>query len=186
VRQQNTRAEHLESSPPSTSSELIRLGDFNQLSPEAAGQVLRPCLDVDRWVAAIVDRRPYASVDELLGVAREAANPLTGAELEAALAHHPRIGQQAGGSSPEASLSRSEQSGLDVNADVSRRLREGNLAYEERFGRVFLIRAAGRSAEEILAKLETRLGNDQDTEDAVVADQLRQIALLRLAGRVGS
>lgn len=118
-------------------------------------------------------------------MAREAANPFTGAELEAALAHHPRIGQQATGSSTEAALSRSEQADLDVGDDVSRRLREGNRAYEERFGRVFLIRAAGRSAEEIVAKLEARLSHDPETEDVVVADQLRQIALLRLAGRVG-
>ena len=67
---------------------------------------------------------------------------------------------------------------------MQRRLRAGNEAYEERFGRVFLIRAAGRSAEEILAALESRLSNDEDTEQAIVADQLREIALLRLAGAV--
>lgn len=163
----------------------LRLADFNRLPAAEAAALLRPCLDVDRWVTSIVTGRPYASVDDLLAVAREAAHPFTGAELEAALAHHPRIGQQAKGPSTEAALSRSEQADLDVDDDVSRRLREGNRAYEERFGRVFLIRAAGRSAEEILAKLETRLGHDLETEDAVVADQLRQIALLRLAGRVG-
>ena len=64
------------------------------------------------------------------------------------------------------------------------RLRAANEAYEERFGRVFLIRAAGRSAAEILAALESRLTNDDATERRVVADQLRQIALLRLAGAV--
>ena len=59
-------------------------------------------------------------------------------------------------------------------------LREGNLAYEERFGRVFLIRAAGRSAEEMLAEVRRRLGNDDAAEAAEARDQLRQIALLRL------
>lgn len=182
--QPDTRAEPVGEARPSTSSGPIRLNEFNELSPEAAEQLLRPCLDIDRWIRTLVDHRPYVSVDDLLTVAREAAYPFTGAELEAALAHHPRIGQQAGGDSPEAALSRSEQAGLTVDDDVQRRLREGNAAYEQRFGRVFLVRAAGRSATEILELLETRIGNDPQTEDAVVAEQLREIAVLRLAGRL--
>ena len=57
---------------------------------------------------------------------------------------------------------------------------DGNRAYEERFGRIFLIRAAGRSRPEILAELHRRLALTDDAEAAEVADQLRQIALLRL------
>ena len=172
------------SQPDTRSGQPLPLSEFNRLSPEAADQLLRPCLDIDRWIRTLVDRRPYASVEELTDTAEAAADPFTDEEVEAALAHHPRIGQQAEGASTEATLSRSEQAGLTVDDDVQRRLRAGNEAYEERFGRVFLIRAAGRSAEEILAALESRLANDEETEQAVVADQLRQIALLRLAGVV--
>ena len=82
-------------------------------------------------------------------------------------------------------MSRSEQSGVDPSdAAVQQALREGNLAYEERFGRVFLIRAAGRSADEVLSALRERLQNDADAEDRIVAEQLREIALLRLRGTV--
>ena len=62
----------------------------------------------------------------------------------------------------------------------SERLDEGNRRYEERFGRVFLIRAAGRSAEEMLAALEQRLGHDDDTERDVVRRELAEIVRLRL------
>ena len=49
--------------------------------------------------------------------------------------------------------------GVDpADAAIAAALAEGNRAYEERFGRVFLIRAAGRSAPEILAALTERLG----------------------------
>ena len=64
--------------------------------------------------------------------------------------------------------------------DTAARLAACNAAYEERFGRVFLIRAAGRDAEAILAELDRRLGNDDETERAETVDNLRQIALLRL------
>ncbi|HEV7949033.1 MAG TPA: 2-oxo-4-hydroxy-4-carboxy-5-ureidoimidazoline decarboxylase, partial [Glaciihabitans sp.] len=53
-------------------------------------------------------------------------------------------------------------------------------AYEARFGRVFLIRAAGRSRAEILSELTRRLELDDETELAIVGEQLRDIALLRL------
>ena len=49
-----------------------------------------------------------------------------------------------------------------------------------RFDRVFLIRAAGRSAPEILAELDRRLGNDDAAEREETVTQLREIALLRL------
>ena len=165
---------------------MISLHQFNALDDAGTAALLRPCLDVDRWVADIVNGRPYPSADDLFTAARAAANPFTGAELEAALAHHPRIGEQARGDTAEAGLSRAEQAGLTLDNDIQRQLAEGNRAYEQRFGRVFLIRAAGRSSTEILEKLQTRLGNDPDTEDEVVADQLRQIALVRLAGVVSA
>lgn len=163
---------------------MTRLADFNALSADHATELLRPCLDVDRWVTEIVHGRTYPSIDDLFATARSAAHPLTGAELKDALAHHPRIGDRADGASPEAHLSRSEQASLSLDEDVQRQLDEGNRAYEQRFGRVFLIRAAGRSSQQILTSLRARLDNDAETEDQVVADQLRQIALVRLAGTV--
>jgi 2-oxo-4-hydroxy-4-carboxy-5-ureidoimidazoline decarboxylase len=54
------------------------------------------------------------------------------------------------------------------------------VAYEEKFGRVFLIRAAGRDGPQILAALTERLLNDPEVEARVVRDQLAQIAQLRL------
>ena len=47
---------------------------------------------------------------------------------------------------------------------------------------MFLIRAAGRSREEILAALNTRLGHTPAEEQAIIGEQLREIAVLRLEG----
>ncbi|WP_424348050.1 2-oxo-4-hydroxy-4-carboxy-5-ureidoimidazoline decarboxylase [Kocuria sp. CH-021] len=163
----------------------MKLTAFNSLSRTQAAEVVRPALDIPRWVQAVVDARPYAHHDALLSTARTAAKPFSPEEIERALSHHPRIGERAEGDHAEAGLSRAEQSAVDpTDTDVQQRLREGNLAYEERFGQVFLIRAAGRTPEEILEQLSARMDNDPGTERAVVADQLRQIALLRLEGLV--
>jgi 2-oxo-4-hydroxy-4-carboxy-5-ureidoimidazoline decarboxylase len=59
-------------------------------------------------------------------------------------------------------------------------LAAGNREYEKRFDRVFLICATGLSAAEMLASLRERLTHDPVTEAAVVREELRKIALLRL------
>jgi 2-oxo-4-hydroxy-4-carboxy-5-ureidoimidazoline decarboxylase len=153
---------------------------FDTLPEEQARELLRACLDVPRWTDEVLAGRPYDERAALLAAADLAARRLTPEEVDLALAGHPRIGERAGaGHNVEASTR--EQAGVDpARGNTAARLLAGNTAYEERFGRVFLIRAAGRSAEEILAELDRRLGNDDDAERAEVADNLRQIALLRL------
>ncbi|MDQ1593687.1 MAG: 2-oxo-4-hydroxy-4-carboxy-5-ureidoimidazoline decarboxylase [Arthrobacter pascens] len=161
----------------------MKLAEFNEADRADASAVLRPCIDVQRWVDQIADARPFASGDALLGFARDAASPFTPDEVDAALAHHPRIGERPTAATAEASMSRSEQSGVDpADAAAAEALAAGNRAYEEKFGRVFLIRAAGRTAPEILAALNERLANSPAQEDVIVAQQLREIALLRLEG----
>lgn len=160
----------------------MELSQFNQVDEQIARSVITPCLDITRWVDAIVDARPFDSVEAATEVAQQAANPFTSEEVDAALAHHPRIGEKAAGDSAEADLSRGEQASLSTDEQIQADLLAGNKAYEEKFGQVFLIRAAGRSAEEILEQLNTRLGNDAGAEASIIADQLRQIAVLRLSG----
>ena len=160
------------------------LENFNVAAREEAVAVVKPALDIARWIDGIVDGRPYQSIDEVAAAAATVAAPLTEAEIGGALAHHPRIGERPQGETAEAALSRKEQPG--VNADTAARLAEGNKAYEQRFDRVYLVRAAGRSAEEILALLQERLGNTPEQELVVVDQQLREIAALRLAGALES
>lgn len=161
----------------------MKLAEFNEANRADAGKVLRPCIDVQRWIDEIADARPFATAEDLLGFARGAASPFTSEEVAAALAHHPRIGERPTAASAEAAMSRFEQAGVDpADAAIADALATGNRAYEEKFGRVFLIRAAGRTAPEILAALNERLDHTPAQEDAIVAQQLREIALLRLQG----
>lgn len=144
---------------------------------------LRTALGVERWVADVAAAGPFDDLDALLAVAAEAATPLAPAEIEEALAHHPRIGEKPAEGATGAEHSRREQASADADdPGLAARMAEGNAAYEQRFGRIFLIRALGRSRAEIVAELERRLTLDDDTELAVVGDQLREIALLRLTG----
>lgn len=158
---------------------------FNAADAEAARAQVLSCAAVARWADEVVSGRPYARTEDALEAARNAADPWSDEEIDSALARHPRIGERASGDDADAAHSRREQSGLgDLSGSVQERLRAGNRAYEERFGHVFLIRAAGRTAEEILASLEERLEHDPATERRIAGEQLREIAVLRLEGEL--
>jgi 2-oxo-4-hydroxy-4-carboxy-5-ureidoimidazoline decarboxylase len=164
----------------------MRIETFNDAPRDTAIAAIKPCLDIARWTDAIVDARPYADIDALLQHARVAAEPFTQTEIDGALAHHPRIGERARGSGAEARFSSAEQAGLGAGSHgIERALRQGNLDYENKFGRVFLIRAAGRDRAEILAELRRRMRNDAVTELRETAGQLREIALGRLHAILG-
>jgi 2-oxo-4-hydroxy-4-carboxy-5-ureidoimidazoline decarboxylase len=66
------------------------------------------------------------------------------------------------------------------DAETKTALAEGNREYEQRFGRIFIVCATGKSSAEILAILRQRLQNDAVTELRESAEQQRQIAQLRL------
>ncbi len=146
------------------------LADFNTADPDEVTTALLACLDVPAWATGVLDARPYADEGALLDTADRLARAVTDDQVDRALAAHPRIGERAEG------WSREEQSGVtpgDELVDVNR-------AYEERFGRVFLICATGLSADQVIAAARERLHHDDATEAAVVKDELRKIALLRL------
>ena len=158
----------------------ISVDGFNAIPEAEATQRLMNCLSVPRWAAEVAGGRPYADYAALAAKAESSATELSDDDLSAALDGHPRIGEQAG-AGHAAEFSSREQAQVDRNnADVIAALAEGNREYEQRFDRVFLIRAAGRSSSEILAELRRRLGNDDETERAETVAALREIALLRL------
>jgi 2-oxo-4-hydroxy-4-carboxy-5-ureidoimidazoline decarboxylase len=164
---------------------VARLDDFNDEPPDQAVQQLRTCNAAPRFAAELVAGRPYPDADTLVARAEQVARALPWEEVALALAAHPRIGDRVDGSSSEAQASRREQGSLAGADDATRAaLVDGNRAYEERFDRVFLVRAAGRSPEEMLAELRRRLGNDEETERRETTQQLAEISALRVKGLV--
>ena len=159
---------------------------FNAAGEERARATIAPCVAIPGWQQALVAGRPYASEALLLQYAARLSESWDAAALAQALEAHPRIGEAARGSQAASALSRQEQSAVNGrDVALTRALAEGNALYEARFGRVFLIRARGRSGEEMLAELRRRLKNSDDDEMQEAIGQLREITLLRLQGVFG-
>ncbi|MGY4768867.1 2-oxo-4-hydroxy-4-carboxy-5-ureidoimidazoline decarboxylase [Kribbella sp. CWNU-51] len=157
------------------------LQEFNSTPADRLRPMLAACCDVPRWVDGLLAKRPYGDLAALTAVADQSLRELDDDEVDRALQAHPRIGDRPQGAGTEATWSRREQSGVGEDPGVREALAEGNREYEQRFGRVFLICATGLSAEQMLTSLRRRLTHDDATEVAVVREELRKIALLRLA-----
>lgn len=142
---------------------------------------LRACCAAPSWIDGLLAGRPYADRDALHARSDALTTGLDGAELAAALAGHPRIGERS-----DSAWSRQEQAGTaDADAQLRAELREVNAAYEQRFGHVYLVCATGKSAAELLAIARERLGNDPATEHDVVRRELAAINRIRLDKLLG-
>jgi 2-oxo-4-hydroxy-4-carboxy-5-ureidoimidazoline decarboxylase len=150
---------------------------LNELPVDDAERQLSACCASPEWIRTVISRRPYADLDDLADYSDKIIAGLSWAEIERALAAHPRIGERAAGGI-EAKWSQQEQAAATGDADA---LAAANAAYERRFDRVFLICATGLSASRILAALRARLDNDDATEAAVTREELAKIVRLRLA-----
>ena len=154
----------------------IGLDALNAMPASELRSSLREVCASTRWVDEVVRGRPYASVAALCERSDQAVRALDDAALGDALAGHPRIGDR-----PHTEASRREQASMtDAVASVADRIRSGNIAYEERFGHVYLVCASGKSPEELLAILESRLHNEPAAERGVVLGELAAINRLRL------
>jgi allantoicase len=162
----------------------IGLDGFNAMKEGDAAHLLAACCGSSKWVAGMLVRRPFEDLEDLLMASDEAAEALEPQDWLEAFRHHPRIGEgsaQTPVSSTANAWSQSEQAAAsESSSDIQSRIAEGNREYEKRFGFIFIIRAAGRTADEVLASLEERLGNAADVELAIAAREQLQITNLRL------
>ncbi|MCV7319572.1 2-oxo-4-hydroxy-4-carboxy-5-ureidoimidazoline decarboxylase [Mycolicibacterium confluentis] len=154
----------------------VGLRDFNAASERQRMHLLFEVCSSTIWARRVLAGAPFRDVDALYDRAERVLAELPDAEIDAALDGHPRIGAKADNPS-----SAQEQARVaDADAAVKAELAAKNREYEDRFGYVYLVCASGRSAEELLAILTDRLGNDPDTERRVMRSELAKINRLRL------
>lgn len=165
----------------------LTLETFNALSrADAQKQLLRAC-GASSWASAVTEQRPYATVEELLESARRAWLGMKRSDILEAFSHHPRIGADIEmlrqKFSQTAELSEGEQAGVArASEETLEALRDGNLAYEARYGHIFIVCATGKSAEEMLGLLRARMDNSPERELQIAAAEQAKITELRLRG----
>jgi 2-oxo-4-hydroxy-4-carboxy-5-ureidoimidazoline decarboxylase len=160
------------------------LDEWNTMSAEAAADAALPCCGSHAWARGLAARRPLSTLPELLAASDAAWWSLAESDWKEAFNSHPRIGEQhAQAAATDASLqwSAGEQSSAMLSDDDAKeQLAEGNRAYEAKYGRIYIVCATGKSAQEMLAILERRMHNTAEDELHEAAEQQRQITHIRL------
>lgn len=152
------------------------LSSFNALSERKAISTLYECCSSTIWAVRVAGARPFTNEEALLDYADLMLAEMSEADLDEALAGHPRIGDK-----PDNPSSTREQSGVSgADPAVLDELRMLNKEYEERFGHVYLVFANGRPAQELLGILKGRIRNDPETERRVMRMELGKINRSRL------
>jgi OHCU decarboxylase len=180
----NLVAEFLERLAENAAAKSSVLTRWNTLQEERAAQEILPCCGSKAWAQRMVQQRPMHDEATLLAASDEIWGGLAEEDWLEAFRSHPRIGESRGpalASARSAEWSGQEQRSVSAAGEETKRaLAEGNRAYEEKFGRIFIVCATGKTSEEILKILERRLHNDEETELREAAEQQRQITQLRL------
>jgi 2-oxo-4-hydroxy-4-carboxy-5-ureidoimidazoline decarboxylase len=157
---------------------------WNSLDPTAAARDVLPCCGSQTWATALASKRPITDEASLIESSSSIWLALPEDAWQEAFNSHPRIGQKhAQTPATEESLRWSAQeqgSALSENDAAKVALEEANRRYEQKFGRIFIVCATGKTAAEMLSILEARMKNDPATELREAAEQQRQITQLRL------
>lgn len=165
------------------------LSRWNLLPIEEATQAILPCCGSTAWARLMVAHRPLAGKDALLSASNEIWHGLARSDWMQAFQSHPRIGdsrssepapERSPSAQPAAWSTQEQRNVTDADAAVKSALADANREYEQRFNRIFIVCATGKSAPEILDILRRRLKNDSETELHEAVEQQRQITEIRL------
>ncbi|NGO49256.1 2-oxo-4-hydroxy-4-carboxy-5-ureidoimidazoline decarboxylase [Streptomyces ureilyticus] len=163
------------STSPSSTPGLAR---FNALEEHAAAAVLHEACASAEWGRRLLAGRPYATADDLLAASDAAMAELAEGDLAEAMAGHPPIGRPKPG---DPTSSREQRGMAGASEELKAEMLELNLAYQEKFGHVFLICATGLTGEQMRDAVNVRIGNSPEQEREIVRTELGKINRIRLA-----
>ena len=166
------------------------LEEFNQCTLDEARASLTRCCGSQSWVDAMLSSRPWRDLDALYKAGEELWGRMEREDILEAFTHHPQIGADLDGLRKKfnttAAWSGSEQASvMTASEDVLVALRDGNVAYQKKFGYIFIVCATGKSASEMLSLLSDRLKHEPGAELMIAAGEQAKITRLRLEKLLG-
>lgn len=165
---------------------MITLNELNTASEQGAFSKLETCCVSNTWAKKLVESRPFKSEDDLIKKAASIwYNDCNVEDFKEAFTGHPKIGDV---NSLKAKFAHTadwagkEQAKVaDANTETIEALAQANQDYQDKFGYIFIVSASGKSAEEMLAIINSRLLHDSEDEMAVAMNEQHKITVIRLA-----
>ena len=162
----------------------MTLFNLNHLPKQQLTEELFKCCSSTAWVNKMLTVFPVEDFIDLTEDAEEKWYQCTKEDWKEAFSYHPEIGDIDSLKNKLASTvqwAAGEQSSINEASEKTlQQFAEGNKAYKEKFGYIFIVSATGRSAEEMLAILQSRLSNDPKEEIEIAAEEQNMITKIRL------
>lgn len=172
-----------------TVNTTMTLAELNALDATAATEAFATCCTSETWIKGMVEARPFSNIEGAQESALIVWESCTESDFLQAFEGHPKIGDVTSLRKKYANtkgLASNEQSGVNVAAEETlQALADGNNAYDEKNGFIFIVYATGKSAGEMLEILNARLPNDRATELKNAAVEQSKITALRINKLLG-
>jgi len=164
---------------------MITLDTLNALSNDEAYDKLEGCCVATNWINKMIRSRPFSSHQELITNAASIwYEDCSADDYKEAFTGHPKIGDV--NSLKEKYASTKEWAGDEqskmaaANSDTIDALASANQDYEDKFGYIFIVSASGKSAEEMLAIINSRMRHDSADEITIAMNEQHKITVIRL------
>ncbi len=147
-------------------------------------KLLSDCCGSVKWVRGMSEQHPFRTEEKLFDEAEKIWFSLNESDWLEAFLHHPQIGdinslREKFNSSKH--LAENEQAGVnDASPETLHELARYNEEYERIFGYIFIVCATGKSAEEMLEIIKSRITNEPRDEIKKAMNEQNKITKIRL------
>ncbi|CAN5619954.1 2-oxo-4-hydroxy-4-carboxy-5-ureidoimidazoline decarboxylase [soil metagenome] len=163
----------------------MKITDLNNCGSETAKIEILKCCTSEEWAKRMVKSLPFEDLDAMTEIAEDIwTNRIFDKDRLEAFSGHPKIGDV--NSLKEkyantAAMAGNEQAGVDTASNKTiEELARFNSEYESKFGYIFIVCATGKSAEEMLDILKSRINNDPKKEMIIASEEQNKITKIRI------
>jgi 2-oxo-4-hydroxy-4-carboxy-5-ureidoimidazoline decarboxylase len=168
----------------------MTIAEFDHLDLEEKKTLLHTCCGSNTWVNNMLAAPPAEDLVDLLEIAEEQWYACHESDWREAFSQHPKIGDVDSlreKFAATAQWAEGEQASVkQASEQTLEQLAEGNEAYEQKFGYIFIVCATGKSADEMLQLLNQRLYNNPEVEIQIAMEEQLKITKLRLEKLFGT
>ena len=162
----------------------ISIDEINQSSLARFVELLGAVFEHSPWVAELAyPEKPFASRNQLHQVMTAAVRHAPEVQCMALLRHHPELAGREADAGTLTDDSKREQAGAGLDQCSSAELltiKSLNQAYLAKFGFPFIIAVTGLDRFQVIAAMQTRLGNSAEAEFDTAISEVEKIARIRI------
>ena len=149
---------------------------FNEVDIETAKSVIKDIFHSEKVINRIVELRPFENMADLTSKINKTLHLLDDADFMDCIKNHKRLGDAIS----KNRLKFIDEEGDPLKLDLVDEIHKYNNLYEEKFGHIYILSVSGKSIEDILASMKSRLENEKTQEFNICVEEVKKIIHVRI------